>query len=257
MLDKDLLSLIIDETHYSQAQIAKFAGVSKQYINLVYKGKTSMSFACKEALKKHFPEYFSVISLPKELTPESIKQYRVANKYSQPKFAEMLGIYQYALSQIENGIKPISDEFKDNFYKVFSKIKDSQEIAIFNCPEVTIPNNFSLPKHPEVIKVNGRLFNVEKGLNVDFNQTYIVSVSGDNLEPEYKNNDRVLLDTSHRSFIDGYTYFISVNKHNYVTRVNVSPNKVKCIPFNKEQDAFYLDTNGYEIIGLIVPRIRL
>lgn len=55
----------------------------------------------------------------------------------------------------------------------------------------------------------------------------------------------------------GYTYFIKVGSQYYIRRVNVSPNRVKCIPFNNEQDAFSLEEEHYEILGLIIPHIRL
>ena len=119
---------------------------------------------------------------------------------------------------------------------------------------MTIPNRFVLPEAAESIKIDKRLL---RNVNINCKNTYIVSIIGDTLKPEYENNDKVLLDTSHTSFKDGNIYFIRVNDQYYVRRVNVSPNKVKCIPFDKEQDAFVLEEKTYEIIGMIIPRIRL
>lgn len=255
MSDKELLQKIMSETKYNQSQIAEFVGTSKQYIYLINKEKLNFSQKTKNLLKVKFPQFFTTVDLPQELTNESLKQYRISNGYSQRKFAELLCIHQSTLSHIEAGKENITDEIKDNFYRVFSKETSSK--TVYYCPEVTIPNSFTLPKNPEVIHIDQRLLNIEKGLTINFNQTYLVSISGDALKPEYLNNDRVLLDVSQRSFKDGYTYFIRVNNQPYIRRVNVLPDKVKCIPFNNEQDAFYLEEKKYEIIGLIVPRIRL
>ena len=255
MTDEELLKAIMAKTSYNQSQIARIIGSTRQYIGVVYNGKGNFSYKLKSKLRENFPDFFDKPVPPTILTASTIKQFRKDSQLSQKAFAKKLGIHQSVLSHIEAGEELITTEFKNNFYKMFSEETDSQNI--YYCPEVAIPNDFTFPQHPEVIKIDKRLLRIEKGLTIDYNNTYLVSISGDNLLPEYHNNDYVLLDTSHTSFKDGYTYFIRVNNQNYVRRVNVSPNKVKCIPFNNEQDAFVLEENEYEIVGLIVPHIRL
>lgn len=252
MSDKDLLKLIIDENHCSQTYLADLLGVSKQYINQVCNGKGNLSLRNKKLLKDNFPKYFNSPKLPTTLTAESLKKYRMENQYTQTRFANILEIGQSTLARIEDGNLKISKQVHDTFYKVFGD--DSNYCKLYYCPEITIPNDFSLPETCEFIKFDKRLLPYDF---IDYSKTYIVSITGDTLKPEYENNDKVLLDTSHTSFKDGYIYLIRVDNQFYVRRVNVSPNRVKCIPFNREQDAFVLEEKSYEIIGMIVPRIRL
>lgn len=252
MSDKNLLKLIISENHCSQTYLAELLGVSKQYINQVCNGKGNLSLKNKKLLKDNFPKYFTSPKLPTVLTPESLKRYRLENQYTQTRFANLLEIGQSTLARIEDGDLKLSRQVHDSFYRVFGD--DSNYCKLYYCPELSIPNNFSIPETTEFIKFDKRLLPYDF---IDCSKTYVVSVSGDTMKPEYENNDKVLLDTSHTSFKDGYIYLIRVNNQFYVRRVNVSPNKVKCIPFNKEQDAFVLEERTYAIIGMIVPRIRL
>lgn len=251
MSDKNLLKLIIDENHCSQTYLANLLGVSKQYINQVCNGKGNLSLKNKKLLKDTFPKYFSSPKLPTVLTPETLKKYRLENQYTQTRFANILEIGQSTLARIEDGDLKISKQVKDSFYKAFGD--DSNYCKLYYCPEITIPNGFSIPDTCEFIKLDKRLIPPD----VDCSKTYIVSVTGDTLKPEYENNDKVLLDTSKTSFKDGFTYLIQIGEQFYVRRVNVSPGRVKCIPFNKEQDAFNVEQISHDIIGMIVPRIRL
>lgn len=253
--DQELLKTIMLDTKYNQAQIAKIIGTTRQYIGLVYNGKNTLSLRLRNKLKEHFPNYFSSVSLPKVIDNKSIKEFRIANHYSQTKFASLLEIAQPTLSQIESGEIEVSQLIKDNFKRAFAK--ETTSLTIYYCPEVTIPYSFTLPKHPEVISIDKRLLNFEKGLATDNSQMYLVTISGDTLSPVYENNDRVIIDTSHKTFKDGHIYLIKKDDNYYIRKVNVLPDKIKCIPFNDKQDAFYLRVGEYQIIGLIIPRIRL
>ena len=256
MSDSELLKSIMLDTNYSQAQISRMLGITRQYVNLVYNGKNKFSVKSKALLREKFPKFFENPILPDKLTADTLRKYRLDSQLTQEEFAFMLGMSQSQLAQLENDKAIISDKIKDNFFKVFSK--DNNSVTVYYCPETTIPHNFSVPENPETITIDKRLLSVDKGLSVNYSHTYIVSISGETMSPDYMSSDKVLLDTSQKSFNDGYTYFIYVNKIPYIRYVNVLPDKIKCVPFNNKQDTFYLEkTSEYEVVGVILPRIRL
>ena len=93
--------------------------------------------------------------------------------------------------------------------------------------------------------------------SIDFLKLY--EVSGNSMSPAYNDKDKVIVDSSVKSFIDGHIFLFKYNKNLFMRLINVSPDKIKCIALNKEFDTFYLDSNieSVTVVGLIMPRIRL
>ena len=207
MSEKNLLKLIIDENHISQTYLADYLGVTKQYVSQVYNDKGKLSQANLKKLRLKFPEYFPSAQLPSILDATSIKDYRIANQYSQTDFARLLSIKQPTLARIEDGSLPISESVNKAFYNIFG---DKSEYYTVNyCPEVSIPDNFVMPTKPDTIRIDKRLLTV-LDIDINYNQTYLVTIKSHTLKPEYENNDRVLLDTSQKVLRDGYVYLIKV-----------------------------------------------
>ena len=87
----------------------------------------------------------------------------------------------------------------------------------------------------------------------------IYKILGNSMSPIYDDSDKVIVDLSMKTFIDGHIFLFKYNDNLFTRLINVSPDKIKCIALNKEFDTFYLDSSMETtmVIGLIIPRIRL
>jgi len=102
---------------------------------------------------------------------------------------------------------------------------------------------------------------IDKRLLGDSNpdKCYIHEVSGNSMSPAYNDGDKVIVDSSKKTFKDGHIFLFKYNNNLFMRLINVSPDKIKCISLNDEFDTFYLDSfmETTMILGLIIPRIRL
>lgn len=137
--------------------------------------------------------------------------------------------------------------------RMLSKLDKAYPIA----NEVNNSNIVSIPFYgnkKEFLFIDRRLVK-----SYDENNLLIYEVSGNSMYPVYNDKDKVIVDLSKTSFIDGHIFLFKMNKNVFMRRINVSPDKIKCIALNNEFDTFYLDgtLEIIKVIGLIIPRIRL
>ena len=134
-------------------------------------------------------------------------------------------------------------------YKLESNFPLSEKIDQENI--VSIP---FLDNNKDFLYVDKRCFK-----NTNLNHCKIYEVTGNSMSPVYNDKDKVIVDSSMKSFIDGHIFLFKYNNNLFMRLINVSPDKIKCISLNKEFDTFYLDSTveSMTVIGLIIPRIRL
>lgn len=110
----------------------------------------------------------------------------------------------------------------------------------------------------EFMILDERLFFTDRGTRINPAKCEIVTVSGNSMAPEYRHGDRVILDKSVTSFIDGHIFAFKLNGECFIKEINLAGKKVKCISLNPEYEPFWIETDDViEIFGRIVPRVRL
>ena len=262
-----LLEKIMSGEGLNQSQLGEAIGVSKQYIGQLLNGGRNVGKGIYAKLEARFPDYVEDISDDEEMTPVFIKSLRKKYKLSQAKLAEFLGISQSLMAKLEAGERTISPKIQQaiNSLDLKSAQKDtyysapkSNVVAIKYCPDIALPTNSNLfQKTTDYVYLDEKLLCSDKNININPNKCFILSMIGDSLAPVYSDGDKIILDTSHKSFKSDYTFAFKINGQCYLRKINILPDKVKCISPNNEQDTFYLtDTNNVEILGLIVPRVR-
>ena len=137
--------------------------------------------------------------------------------------------------------------------RMLSKLDKAYPIA----NDVNNSNVISIPFYAnkkEFLFIDRRLIK-----SYDEKDLFIYEVSGNSMSPVYNDNSKVIVDVSKTSFIDGHVFLFKIGRNVFMRRINVSPDKIKCIPLNKEFDTFYLDNTleTIKVLGLIIPNIRL
>lgn len=204
---------------------------------------------------------------------KTVKDIMSKEHISQSKLARMIGVEHRAyFNQMYHGSRPFNDNYQSKIKSLFPKyFSNSPEIKVLNKidnnwvsikyrPDVYLSAGYGvevLSDSCETVMIDRRLLVSRKGLPINPNHCEILTVYGDSMLPEYQHGDRVILDKSVTEFMDGQTFAFIIDNQCYIKTINILPDKIKCIPLNKEYDAFYLDRNtNYRVLGLIVPRVR-
>jgi len=186
---------------------------------------------------------------------------------TQSALADKLGIQRQYVNALLKGVRTIGAKTRERLKELFPVyFPDTKTDTTYQQPRIvelkyyldlSIPNNPNCKSnHFEVVYMDEKVLYSHFSINPS--HCKIMRVLGDAMHPYFNDGDRVILDTSVRSFIDGQIFVFRYNKQNYVTRINVLPDNIKCIPLNEKYDTFYINPSGdYDIHGLIVPRIRL
>lgn len=259
-----LLQKIMTGDNLNQSQLASILGVSKQYVSNLINGDRQVGKGIYAKLEANFPDYVEDVSDINEMTPSFIKSLRKKYKLSQSQFAELLGISQSLFAKLEAGERTISPKIQEAINSLDLKTNTSKSapkskvVAIKYCPDIALPTNCNLfQKSTDFVYLDEKLLCSDKNININPNKCFILSMIGDSLSPVYNDGDKIILDTSHKSFKSDYTFAFKINGQCYLRKINILPDKIKCISPNNEQDTFYLtDTNNVEVLGLIIPRIR-
>lgn len=262
------IRLILQDKGLSQNELALNLSVSKQYISQLMNSKREItdSFICK--LRKAYPEYFKVnVIVPNVLAPEDLIRIRNKFNYSQSQFAEKINVSQSLYSKMERGERTITKEVTTRI-KLFCSapvekpvntkpIRRLDAIEISFCPDIKLPaNGHIISNSKATVVIDRTLLFSDTCLNIRPSHCKVVEVSGRSLEPFYYQGDRFILDTSFRSFKDGYAFAFLYKHQCYIKNIFIYPDKIKCTWFD-DADTFYLsDTKDVIILGLVVPRIR-
>lgn len=186
---------------------------------------------------------------------------------SQSALADMLGIQRQYVNALLKGARSIGAKTKGKLQELFpAYFPDTNKAVAYQQPrliklkyylDLSIPYNLNCKSnHFEVIYIDESVLYNQFRVNPSYCK--LIRVLGDAMHPYFNDGDRVVLDTSVHNFIDGHIFAFSYNKQNYVSRINVLPDNIKCIPLNEKYDTFYINPgSNYDIHGLIVPRIRL
>lgn len=191
-------------------------------------------------------------------------------KITQEKMGNILGTSRVFVSKIISGDKPFPSSriniLKSSFPKYFneeitySNTDSSDLVPVTFRPDVYLSAGYGCnpcSEASEVALIDSKLLVTRKGISINPKFCEIVTVSGDSMSPEYQDGDRVIIDKSVTSFIDGHIFAFGYNGQCYIKIINLLPDKIKCIPLNPQYDAFYLSKEDtISIYGLIIPRVR-
>ena len=257
-----LLEQIMNGNGLTQEQLGKAIGVSKQYVSQLLSGKRNVGKGILAKLTESFPDYIEDVS--SEITPNDLKELRKKYKLSQEKFADFLGVSQSLYSKCEAGQRSITDKLQEKIMSLDLSSKCAKTapkptvVPIKYCPDVQLPTNCNFYQRTnEYVYIDEKLLFADKNININPNKCFILSMLASPTTCVYGVGDKIILDTSHKSFKNDYTFAFKINGQCYIRKINILPNKVKCISIEDDQDTFYLDdVNDVEILGLIVPRIR-
>lgn len=207
---------------------------------------------------------------------EKVNMILAEKRISQSKMAEMIDVKHRAyFNQMLHGQRPFNEHYQSKIkelfpeyffetpeYNLLDKIDNNSIdlVAIKYRPDVYLSAGYgavTTNEQFETVHIDKKLLVSKKGLSINPKYCEVLTVSGDSMMPDYHHGDRVVLDKSITEFIDGQTFAFIIDNQCYIKTINILPDKIKCIPLNKEYDAFYIDRNtNYKVLGLIVPRVR-
>lgn len=138
---------------------------------------------------------------------------------------------------------------------------ESECVSVIYRPNVYLSAGYGIEvynENPEAIMLDKKLFITDRGIRINPANCEVVTVSGNSMAPEYKHGDRVIIDHSITSFIDGHIFAFRYNGECFMKEVCVIGKRIKCIPLNKEYESFFIEPEEeVTIFGRILPRIRL
>lgn len=264
----EIINTILKKEKLTKTALAAALGVSKQFLGEVVNKKKNFGINTINKLKELYPAYFpkEQIKLPSELNSQSFRDLRLQLGYTQEQFAKKLDISQTLVLKYEKGDRNISKFTKEKLRSFISNsnIKTEPDSNVINMPyydNVSISSSFNITmlKSPSRhVKIDKTLIANRESLNINPSKCILLAIDTNSLSPMFDRYDRIVLDTSFDKFIDGYIFVFENHGTCYIMQVNVFPDKIKCIPINKNLDTFYIaNDNNYTIYGLVVPRIRL
>jgi len=83
----------------------------------------------------------------------------------------------------------------------------------------------------------------------------LIDIYGNSMEPELKDGDTVLIDTSEKDILAGAIYAVGIDDTIMVKRIEKHPGKVVLMSDNKDYEPVYLsqhEMNSVRIIGKVV-----
>lgn len=189
-----------------------------------------------------------------------LTQIRDAYEISYSEIARRLGISRQYISNVVTGSREIGPALKKrlkvHFPELFEPSKhDTHLIKIKYCPAQLIPHSYDFYSNNfPCVSIDKRL--LPKGYLPSQNKSFIVTLSDDSLSPFYLKGDKVILDLQQTALIDGLSYLILVDGVCYIRKLQVLPDRIKCISTKDDRDTFSVEVNRLDIQGLIIPNVR-
>lgn len=191
---------------------------------------------------------------------------QTAKRLNYSDLAKILKIGRQTVSYYKTNEKDLPEEYInkiENYLNIalLTPIKQDNCVNILYRPNVYLSAGYGIEvydEQAETICLDRRLFITDRGITINPNNCEVVTVSGNSMSPEYKHGDRVILDKSVTSFIDGHIFAFRYNGECFMKEINVIGKRIKCIPLNKEYEPFFIEpSEDVTILGRILPRIRL
>lgn len=252
MNDHLVLEKLLIENDLSQQQLADMLGVKKQAISQIFTGKRNAS----KNIKAQICELFPSVVFAKEDTETNtwFLEQRKSKNLTQQEFANILGISQSLCAKFETGERKITPGILKQIRNLNNK---TPEVAYINyCPNLFIPN-YSLFTSCDKFAIDKRVL-VLDNLEINPSDCYAIRVNTNDLYPVFSAGDMVIIITSIKTFLNDNIFCFNYKGQNYVRKIILLPDKVKCISLNYEEDTFYLtSTKGLSVIGMILPKVRL
>ncbi len=139
--------------------------------------------------------------------------------------------------------------------------KENNCVNVLYRPNVYLSAGYGIEvydEQAETICLDTKLFITDRGIKINPDNCEIVAISGNSMSPEYRHGDRVILDKSVKNWIDGHIFAFRLNGECFVKEICLLGKRVKAIPLNKEYEPFFIEeTDDVEILGRVVPRVRL
>ena len=189
---------------------------------------------------------------------------RILKKYevTGTKIATQLGFTRQHFSQFKTGKRALNNELLLKLEQLYPlETLPEGIVAIPYYKDVRLSAGYgtiNYDEKPELMYVDKNLLLTRKGLRINEKNCHIAQVSGNSMYPEYIDGDRVIIDSSVKTFVDGFVFSFTVNGDTYIKLINLTPGKVKCISVNPDFDTFYISPDDTVVIhGMVLPRIRL
>lgn len=253
--DLQIVTEIINHTGTTKSKLADMLGVSRQFIGQLFKGEKKLSNTKREQLKKMFPTFFDEVAIPSKLTVSSLVQYRNENNYSRSYLAKLLHISESLLTKIELGERPLSEAVIGKF-NTYIASASSETITLKYDSASSLTSSFLFT--PLINLTKTIVFDKSIIPTVTPYTSFVIEAGDDTLSPYWDKGDKLIIDTSCKQLHDGNIYVFMYNNQCYARKINILPDKIKCIALNNEYDTFYLNNDGgnYAIIGKVVPKVR-
>lgn len=253
MNDSIIFETLLLEKNINQQQLSELLCVKKQSISQIITGKRRASKQIKDKIVQLFPDV--VFPLEETKSGKWFEEQRKSRGLTQQEFADMLGISQSLCTKIENGERNINKT-------ILRKIKtlDEQkppEVAYINyCPNLSIPD-YSLFTTSDKFAIDKRAITLDN-FDIEPNNCFAIRAHSDDLQPLFNHGDMLVIVTSIKVFKTGHIFFFNYEGQNYIRKITLLPDKIKCASLNSIEDTFYIrSTKGLSIIGMIIPNIRL
>ena len=189
---------------------------------------------------------------------EKIKFLRTKKNLTQQKLGDILGTSGGYIGLVENNRSTISKENIEKLEKFFGepimeKMKYIKFPLIKNIRASAGTGCYVYNEHEtEIYEIPETMI---KNINVNINESDFIIVSGDSMFPYLNNGDKILVDKSKTTIIDGKLYVIRESDRIIVKRVQKLPEGIRVISDNKEFKPYTLKED-FRICGQVLLIIR-
>ena len=222
------------------------------------------------------------MSTDKELSSQFITSILDNENINSVELADLLGVTKSFVSSVKNGrsalpkkkyellinLKPEYEKYgKVNCSKIFDNCNytytfksNLNTIDVVKYENSYLTTDFNMKNRGEktFYQIDEKILRKNYPMDLQNAKFEVVTIANNTCEPNYMINDNIIINTSVKSFVNGFIFAFIYNGEVYVKEIRKLPNSIKCLPAsNNEFDyEFEASEDQCEIIGLVVPKVR-
>lgn len=219
------------------------------------------------------------MSTDKQLSSTFITSILQNEKISSVELANLLGVTKSFVSSVKNGrsalpkkkyellinLKPEYEKYGTvSCSKLFNNITihtnsfNSIDVIKYDNSYLTADFNTKDKGEKTFYQIDEKIIKKNYPLDLQNANFEVVTIANNTCEPNYMINDNIIINTSVKSFANGFIFAFIYEGEVYVKEIRKLHDKIKCLPVSKNEFDYEFETteNKCEIIGLVIPKVR-
>lgn len=201
---------------------------------------------------------------------KNLKRLRKGKDITQEQLGDYLGVTKSFISQVENDISKLTDSQIIKLNHFFNTDITKQSLVNEENLNKDTVKIIQLPYRKNVRASAGggcycfdemdlEFYEIpaEVAKKIDVDNSDVLDVYGNSMSPTIVEGDKIVVDKSQQSIIDGKVYVIREDERIMVKRVQKLANEIRIISDNKDYPPYNLkDTDDWNICGRVAGLIR-